>query len=292
MANYAKERAKFGGMVGSIQVFTNTLPASNDPTAGEFRTQLPAGFLRCDGSVLRENLYPELARTLGTGQDCKFKKEGVDLEDNEFQLPDIGSKYIVPGRGSGTYLSTFLSDDTTRHVGAEFEVISNVGNTGSVTWDGDFRINSRSGDVDGDPLYAIDEETFTGFITDRHFQAHGHLANQTVLNCTGNYEVSSAQGPEQSGNSHSGNNCKPYGGNLLYLINRPEGSSSLSAAHTHRIQAPTSTSAYTHNFDYTLNETLLDTRNLRTEVNIATSTVTTFDQTVQPFIIVEYIIKF
>jgi hypothetical protein len=292
MANYAVNKARFGGMVGSIQVFTNTLPAGNDPNSGEFRTQLPAGFLRCDGSILKADRFPALAEVLGIGQDCKFAKDRTTIQDDEFQLPDIGSKYIIPGRASGTYLQTTLSDGTTRRVGAEFDVTSNVGTSETIGWSGEFKINARTDDVLGNPFYKMDQETFTGFITGSSFQGHGHLANQQVLNCTGNYLVSSAVGPEDGNQTHSGNNCKPYGGNLLYNLAAPDGSSSLSASHEHRIGAPTSQSDYTHNFEYTMNQISIPTTNVRTTVNITTQPVTTFDSTIQPFIIVEYIIKF
>jgi len=292
MANYAVNKARFGGMVGSIQVFTNTLPSGNDPNSGEFRTQLPAGFLRCDGSIFKADRFPELAETLGIGQDCKFAKDRTTIQDDEFQLPDIGSKYIIPGRASGTYLQSTLSDGTTRRVGAEFDVTSNVGTSATIGWSGEFKINARTDDVLGNPFYKMDEETFTGFIVDSHFQGHGHLANQQVLNCTGNYLVSPAIGPTSGENTHAGNNCKAYGGNLLTTLNTPEGTSSLSASHVHRIDAPTSTSDYSHNFEYTLNQISIPTTNVRTTVNITTQPVTTFDSTIQPYIIVEYIIKF
>ena len=80
--------------------------------------------------------------------------------------------------------------------------------------------------------------------------------------------------------------------NLLTTLNTPDGSSSLSASHVHRIDAPTSTADYTHNFEYTLNQISIPTTNVRTTVNITTQPVTTFDSTIQPYILVEYIIKF
>jgi hypothetical protein len=292
MANYAVQKAKYGGMVGSIQAFTNQLPAGNDPNAGAFRSQLPAGFLRCDGSILRERDYPALAAVLGVGDVSKFAKDPASMNSDEFQLPDIGSKYIVPANSSGTYLSTFLSDGITRRVGAEFDIRSNVGTSETITYGGNFRVIGRTDDLIGNPLFSGPEETPRSVITDSAFQAHGHLANQAVLNCTGNYEVSPGIGPEDSSRSHSGNNCHPYGGNLLYSLATPEGATATSASHDHRITVPTSAADYSHNMEYTFVTQDIAPNNLRTTVNISTSTVTTFDTTIAPFIVVEYIIKF
>jgi len=66
MANYAREKSKFGGMVGSIQIFTSFLNLSNDPLDDTFKTKIPAGYLRCDGSIKTASDYPELALILGT----------------------------------------------------------------------------------------------------------------------------------------------------------------------------------------------------------------------------------
>ena len=74
MANYAREKSKYGGIIGSIQVYTTTLPLANDPLDSTWRSQIPAGFLRCDGSILPASEYPELAALLGTGDASKFRK--------------------------------------------------------------------------------------------------------------------------------------------------------------------------------------------------------------------------
>lgn len=292
MANYAVERARYGGMVGTIQPFVRQLDSANDPMATQFRSKLPAGFLRCDGSIIQADLYPALAEVLGLGRLSKFAKDPTALAADEFQLPDIGSKYIVPGAATGTYLSEFLSDGTTRRVAAEFDVRSNRGNTASVSYTGNFTLANRSGDVEGNPFYSAPTDSFTAFVGDTFFQGHGHGSNAQVLNCTGNYLVSPGLGPQSSSDSHSGNNCKTIGGNTLAAISNPAGATATSAQHSHVITMPTSPSAYSHNFDWTYSTTQVPPTGLTTEVNITTTTTTTFDTTVAPFILVEYIIKF
>lgn len=289
MANYAVQKAKYGGMVGTIHPFTCQLPAGNDPNAGNYRSKLPAGFLRCDGSIFKQRDYPQLAAVLGVGDSCKFAKG--ELEDDEFQLPDIGSKYIVPGSATGTYLSENLSDGNTPHVGAEFEVTSNRGESAEVKYSGNFTITGRTGDVLGNPFYAAPENSFTGIITSSHFQGHGHSSNAQVLNCTGNYFVSPAVGPSGD-DSHSGNNCRPFAGNNLFNLATPDGTSAISAQHDHLITMPVSQNDYDHNFKYTYATTQVPANNLKTTVNITTQDVDTFDETVAPFLIVEYIIKY
>ena len=289
MANYAVQKAKYGGMVGTIHPFTNQLPAENDPNSGNFRSQLPAGFLRCDGSIFKQRDYPQLAEVLGIGENCKFAKG--ELQEDEFQLPDIGSKYIVPGGATGTYLSQNLSDGTTPHVGAEFEVTSNRGTSASVKYAGNFTITGRTGDVLGNPFYASPENSFTGIVTSNHFQGHGHSSNAQVLNCTGNYFVSPSVGPEGD-DSHSGNNCRPFAGNTLFNISTPQGTSAISAQHDHLIDMPVSQNDYDQNFQYTYPTIQVPATSIETTVNIITQDVDTFDETVAPFILVEYIIKY
>ena len=291
MANYAVQKAKYGGVVGSIQIFTTNLPTANLPDLGEFRTKLPAGFLRCDGSILKKDLYPALAEVLGVGSDSKFAKIPEEMADDEFQLPDIGAKYIVPGAATGTYLSQTLSDNVTPRIGAEFDVRSNIGTTQTISYSGNFTIDTRTDDLDGFPLFSGPENTPTAVITDQNFQAHGHTANQAVLNCTGNYVVSPGIGPADASNSYSDNDCRPLGGNLLYTISAPEDTTVTGASHDHRVIVPTSPLDYTHNMQYTYPTTQIPASNIRTEITIDVKDPVTFDTTVAPFMIVEYIIK-
>lgn len=183
MANYAVQKAKYGGMVGTIQLFSSQLPAVNDPSDPTFKSLIPAGYLRCNGDIFNSNQYPALAEILGTGEESKFRKAGVTLLENQFQLPDLGSKFISPGLASGTYTGTTLTDGSTKRVGAEFEAISNVGNSETITYTGNFTVSGANATLLGNPKYLLNsanKETEVAILSDTDFQAHGQIGRAHV----------------------------------------------------------------------------------------------------------------
>ena len=65
MANYTYERSKYGGCVGSIIIHsTPGLSSSNDPLSAQFKDDIPAGYLKCDGSVLNCKDFLALSKVL------------------------------------------------------------------------------------------------------------------------------------------------------------------------------------------------------------------------------------
>ena len=88
---YSKEKGKLGTLTGSIINWSNQL-TSNDPADLLVYQTLPAGYLRCDGSVYLAENFPELAAILGVGSNCRYKKPDTTLLDNQFQVPDLGAK--------------------------------------------------------------------------------------------------------------------------------------------------------------------------------------------------------
>lgn len=189
MANYAKEKGKYGGMVGTIQPFSSYLPLANDPSSSEFRSLIPAGFLRCDGSIQAAVNYPELASILGTGEQSRFKKEETTLTDDQFQLPDLGSKFIRPGLSTGAYLDlTLEQDETKKRVGSEFTISSNVGNTASISYSGNFRVGAVSSTL----ITRFFDAGPGGDITTANrinIASHGFSANQPVTYIRGSGTV-------------------------------------------------------------------------------------------------------
>ena len=71
--NYGFERGKYGCFPGTIIAFPRTLDGKN-PNDTDHRAKLPAGFLRCDGSILNGNDYQNLNEILGFVGKSKFRK--------------------------------------------------------------------------------------------------------------------------------------------------------------------------------------------------------------------------
>ena len=116
---YNKERAKYGHLTG--QVINWPVTYNGTPDDASTKKVLPAGYLKCDGSVYFAVDYPQLAAILGTGTNNKFIRKNLDgtdvdtVNDNQFKVPDLGSKYPEPttGANAGVYNNIRKVDDTT-----------------------------------------------------------------------------------------------------------------------------------------------------------------------------------
>lgn len=290
MANYTREKSKYGGIVGSIQIFTTSLPLANDPLDSTWKSKIPAGFLRCDGSILNANEYPELAAVLGVGDACKFKKLDKTLSEDQFQLPDIGSKYLSPGLASGQYSDLYLVQTITenfagkKRVGVETQVVSNVGNSVTIDYAGNFTVVGQN-DIPllGNAKFTPpeDKQLSSTILDQSNMQAHGHSANTRVLNYTGNFKV----GADGKGDGL----VNVFAGHGLEGSGNP--TNDAQSEHVHKIDWPQAT-GYTNNYVYAFPTFNVPADNLQTTVNISTKTVTELPESVQPFVIVEYIIKF
>ena len=87
--NYSRVRSHYGGYIGSIQVHSTPYIATiNDPNAANFQEYVPAGYLKCDGSVKNASDFYALSQVLGVGQNSKFRKQNVDLREAD---QDTGS---------------------------------------------------------------------------------------------------------------------------------------------------------------------------------------------------------
>ena len=294
MANYANQKAKYGGMVGSIIIHTTDgIGSANDPNAVTFRNLLPAGYLRCDGSRQNAKDFLALARVLGVGEESRFRKEGQNLrpEDlttgdlGEFQLPDLGSKVIIGGRGTGLYNNDIVDDGTinpnpTTRVGPQIEVISNFGNRIEASYVGNARI-SASGDLNfiGNPRFILPGDTSETQLNIDNFQGHAHQSNQKYLNYSRQHETSSVGGKDYA--QRLGNSG---GGNQLSFSSDWEGES----IHKHNI---TPTTSYSHNFTYSYDQQDVDMSGVSAYVDVDIADDEKLDQLVTPFTLVEYLIK-
>ena len=106
---YSKERAKYGNLTGQIIIWP--IQYDGDPADGANAINLPAGYLKCDGTKYFADDYPQLASILGTGEQSKFLRRNIDgtpldtLTETQFTVPDLGSKYPEPtsGANAGVY---------------------------------------------------------------------------------------------------------------------------------------------------------------------------------------------
>lgn len=288
--NYSKVRSHYGGYIGSIQVHSTPYLANlNDPNGANFIEHVPAGYLKCDGSVRNASDFYALSQVLGVGANSKFKKPNVNLrsEDEEtgdlgqFQLPDLGSKVIIPSRSVGDYVNTFVGDTEETRVGPAVEVLCNEGTQLTCDFVGNFRgiPEEASYAFRSSPKYRFETTSQPTFLDIDNFQGHAHNASVNYLNYTANHAVGGEgkDGGNASGNSGAGNVLEQTGTNTTAL-----------SSHTHRIAKPTQ---YTHNFQYQHQPFDIPADNVSTTLNVSVENINKLDAVVTPFIIVTYIIK-
>ena len=169
-AHYSKERSKYGSGTGSIIVWPVEL-TSTDPNNEANINLLPAGYLKCDGTIYKADDYPQLAEILGVGGASKFIRRDIDnnaiddVDDDEFIVPDLGSKYPKPttGASAGTYINIVTEDQSeTERRRSGMGIISTptagttVGNTTTipVSYGGTFNVPSQEIALKGKPAWS------------------------------------------------------------------------------------------------------------------------------------------
>ncbi len=297
MANYSRERGKYGGMCGSILIHsTPNISTSNDPGEAGFKNDIPAGYLKCDGSVLNAKDYIALSRVLGVGQESRFRKDNqtpreADAEQGDlgqFVLPDLGSKVIAGGRGTGIYNNYFVDDGTaaavtngTRRVGPQVEVVSNFGNTIASFYTGNVQVSpSATINFLGNASYNVASATSETQLDISNFQGHTHEAFPTLLNFQTSHAVG-FQGGKTGGNLPGNSGA----GHILGVVNQAGGES----IHKHSIEPP---KTYGSDFTYTYPQTQIDLSGVSVSIDVDTAEIEKIDDLVTPYILVEYLIKF
>ena len=194
---YTKEKAKHGTMCGSIICFPVELIEGTEPKDPAVRKLLPAGYLRCDGSVLFANQFPELATVLGVGQETKFLKDGQVITNEQFQLPDLRNKHIRATTSSniGLYNDLTVVDDngaTQFKSGIQLDVVQNIDSPYQLSYTGDFYIPPQTIPLRGEPRFSLDTGVYTATTEVPHtaFQPHLHRSSTTrhrQIDNTNNY---------------------------------------------------------------------------------------------------------
>lgn len=175
---YNRERGKLGSLTGTIISFATQLP-TNEPKDNV--DLLPAGYLRCDGSVLFASEYPLLASVLGVGDSCRYKKPGTILAVNEFQIPDLRSKHIraTTSANIGLYNDLYVTDVNGNQVikaGVGLDVIQNIESPFQLTYNGEFYIPPQTQELRGEPSFSLETGayTFETGVQNNMFQPHLH----------------------------------------------------------------------------------------------------------------------
>ena len=178
---YSREKAKLGTLTGSIINWSEQL-TSTDPEDPNTLADLPAGYLRCDGSVYQAEIFPQLAEVLGVGTSCRYKKPDTDLLANQFQVPDLGAKSIRASNSAnlGDYVDTYLQNDSGQTItksGVGLEVSSNIGTVFEVQYQGNFFIPSQSLTITGQPGFTRSTGNYTeeSEVLATAFQPHAHF---------------------------------------------------------------------------------------------------------------------
>lgn len=296
MANYTRQKGKFGGVVGSIIVHSSAgLGSANDPDSVQFKDKIPAGYLRCDGSVLNCKEYLALSRVLGEGTTGRFAKSNSSIREpdlaindlGQFQLPDLGSKVIIGGRGTGIYSNDIVdrgieeTNPLTR-VGPQITVVSNFGDRIESFFEGNARMTAApSISFIGNPRYNVDRSTSETELNIENFQGHGHQTQgQRFLNYTANHKTGFGTGKDRgnlSGNSGAYNQLDEV---------REFGRESI---HKHNITRPFE---YNHDFTYGYGQQEFDMSGVSAYIDVDVSNDEKLDELSTPFILVEYLIKF
>lgn len=195
-----KERAKLGSAPGTI-IQWSTPVLDNDPDASNNVTDLPAGYLKCDGSIYSSRQYPYLAQILGTGAGSLYKKDDQTLDDDQFQVPDLGSKHIEASVGAniGSYRNDTKvtgTDTVVQKAGVGVDIFSNIGDTAQVGFNGVFTVPSQNFALNGNVGWTFPTSSETESVSDRAIGPHMHYSS------TGRVAVKEAPG--------FGNTSRPY----------------------------------------------------------------------------------
>ena len=303
MRNYSFEKGKFGGAVGTIYPFVVELNGK-DPASADWKTKIPAGFLRCDGSVVNGDLYPTLKQVLGVGSDSLYRKSSIILQEanangsgGQFQLPDLGSKYIRASAQSGTYSATVNNNTVgvqNRRVGVATELTSNLGTGNTVTADmvyqgntagstGFFTVPGRPVAFSGNFSITINGATSIQTVPNDTFLPHAHFSNTASIE---DPTIKIVSGNADTGGGYSGKDV--WGVQSATSIVPSTGLTLNDTAHDHIIERTNPTRSITGNIP----QFNVSAENIITSVSLRIDDTEVMNDLQLPFVLVEYLIKY
>lgn len=284
---YTAEKAKYGIFTGAVIPFARTL-SGGSPGGGDYLQYAPAGYLKCNGAIYRSKDYPVLAELLGSGNNSRFKKFNVelqeannDLSDGQFQVPDLGAKYINASSFPGGYNNLYTEDsfgNIVPVVGVAAELSLNQGTEVQVFYNGSFQVGRTEVPFSNAMNFAstLTPAVPTTTIQDIGYLGHAHFSNVVVKR----------SGPFTSNDTQSGNTSAITVSEELQISQ--SGGSEASTEHGHTIDVSSvsrSTSCFYDQFE-------VSGASLTTTVRMSQENTVKFDDIQHKFILVEYLIKF
>ena len=288
--NYGYQKGKHGIFAGTIIAFSAKLDGS-DPNDETWRTRVPAGYLRCDGSIKNGDAYPALKEILGVGASSKYRKDDVVLQEEDedglggqFQLPDLGSKYVraTPTAGGYNYLTSInpLTGSEVLRVGVAATVSTNITNPITIFYTGDMNIPPVTVPIAATLNFGstIGATTPEGYPDSTSFLPHGHYCNlvqrdDNIMNANCSTQDASAE-------------LEKTDVDVIDDYTSIAGTTT-GVTHTHGLtRTPVARSTTQTNLS-----TKITPDNITTTVNLNTTNISKMDDIQHAFILVEYLIK-
>jgi microcystin-dependent protein len=304
MSYYSFEKGKYGGPCGAIFPFFRTLNGIS-ALGEDYITYVPAGYLKCMGQILSADQYPNLARILGVGQNCIYRKDGTTLQEpnddgtgGSFQLPDLGSKYITGASNTGNYLNLTTTNPSTNQevvrAGVEVE-INSQGSTATFNYTGNFRVPGRSLTLTGEmAVISPPSSSEPSTVAIGQTLAHGHNTTFKIARRI-NYRIDALGSATWVRKNifcgRSGRECEGSDefGMAHKVVTLEEAGSDSGTRHRHYGTFPVKTgeskTASTSNLD-------ISASSLSTVVNVTTGRTFKMDNIAPKFILCEYLIKY
>ncbi len=200
---YSKERSKYGNITGQIIIWP--VEVNGEIDSASMKRDLPAGYLRCDGTVYNAEDFPQLAAICGTGTGGKYVRRDLSnnplqsVSDEQFVVPDLGSKYPLPTGskgGGGQYINVRITTEqgvekSRSGIGIDADDIAGTNGVIDVQYTGNFIVPSHDIPMRGRPSYTLGTESGKRTEVEAvdnsaiHGHAHFHQGTRTRLKANG-----------------------------------------------------------------------------------------------------------
>ena len=320
---YSQQKGKLGANVGFIFPFVVTINSA-DPDDPSNSRILPAGFLKCDGTVYDADDFSALAGVTGTGSDCKFKGDRV-VNEGKFRVPDLGAKVIRASLSDiGTVNDATVessSGATINKAGVAVTIENQIGPSAEIGYSGLIKIPQKIIDLNVNPGLTYARNTEYSEVQALEMQPHAHYSSTVRVRVKDNLLVDTFTyanfykgkfGADMGGGDPDGSQPpKEFDTNIqdaVYVAVRNQdepidtGGDSTKTNHRHGMifsgsEYTNPSTASNHSYQVTLGKsdgtgTTVFPDGLLSKATLKDSGATKFDDVSSPFILVQYIIKF